>query len=82
MARHKREIMIIDYAKCVRVPPGEEWYARTSIPYRCPECAVILDGRILTPQTRSGRLRFDGDPIPKCEDHATPVEMEVVPYDA
>lgn len=73
MRRKTREVMIIDYNKCVRVLPGDEWYARESVPYRCPICAT--DGGRLTPQTRSGRLRFVGDPRPQCSDHDDPVEM-------
>lgn len=73
MRRKPREIMIIDYAKCVRVQPGDEWYARESTPYRCPDCAT--GGGRLTPQSRSARLRFVGDAVPQCSDHEVPVDM-------
>lgn len=76
MAKHKREIMIVDYDKCIRIPPEDSMFARESTPYRCPTCA--RSGYNLTPQTFSGKLRFVGDPIPKCEDHDIPVEMEPV----
>lgn len=68
-----REIMIVDYDKCVRVPPEDTQFARTSTPYRCPTCATR--GYNLTPQSFSGKLRFAGDRVPRCEDHDQPVDM-------
>ena len=76
MAKPKREIMIVDYDKCIRVPPEDASFARESQPYRCPACAT--SGHNLTPQTFSGRLRFAGDRIPLCEDHSPAIEMEPV----
>lgn len=78
MARFKREIMIVDYDKCIRVPPEDTMFARESVPYRCPVCAQASLRTNLTRQTISGKLRFAGDSIPKCEDHDSPVEMEAV----
>jgi hypothetical protein len=78
MAKPKREIMIVDYAKCIRVPPEDASYARESTPYRCPACASASLRTNLTKQTVSGRLRFAGDRIPLCEDHSPAIEMEAV----
>ena len=68
--------MIIDFVKCMRVPKEDTHLARESVPYRCPVCAT--QGRTLTPQTNSGKLRFGSDPAPICGDHDEPVVMEAV----
>jgi hypothetical protein len=69
----QRDVMIIDYNKCMRVPVEDAILARPSIPHRCPACAKLM--RSLTPQSNSARLKFDGEPTPQCEDHETPVTM-------
>jgi hypothetical protein len=74
--RYVKDVMIVDYDKCMRVPVDDERWARAARPYRCPLCAT--DGHSLTPRSNSARLRFDGDPAPKCEDHETPVDMVAV----
>jgi hypothetical protein len=76
MAKRKKDVMIIDYDKCIRVPPEDATAARESTPYRCPSCARL--GHNLTPQSNSGKLRFVGDRVPLCEDHSPALEMEPV----
>ncbi len=66
-----RPVMILDFNRCVRVSSGDEVLARPTTPYTCDPC--LTDGSV------SAKLRFDGSPIPVCEDHAKPIEMvEVV----
>lgn len=72
MARRTKDIMIIDYDKCMRVPPEDHMLARKSTPMRCPSCS---EGRDIT---MSGRLMFDGEAPPLCEPnklHEEPVRM-------
>lgn len=73
MARRQRDIMIIDFDKCLRVPQEDAMLAQPTIPHRCPICATST--RSLTPQSNSARLKFVGGPTPKCEDHEIPVDM-------
>lgn len=73
MARTKREIMIIDFEKCLRVPLEDQALARESEPMRCPVCAAAAGG--LTLRTVSGKLRFGDDQPPICDDHEEPVVM-------
>jgi hypothetical protein len=65
--------MIVDWNMCIRVADGDEAVARASVPYRCPECSM-------DPETYSGKVRFEGDPVPQCvdPDHKVPVSMVVV----
>lgn len=69
----QRDVMIIDFDKCMRVPPEDTLLARPSVPFRCPLCATNM--RSLTPQSNSARLKFDGEPTPQCADHEVPVTM-------
>ena len=62
--------MIIDYLRCVHVERGDESLAGPTVPYHCPECC-------LTTSTFSGKLKFSGSPIPVCEDHDPPIQMEI-----
>ena len=73
MARRTRDVMILDFKKCLRVPLEDTGLERETVPHRCPVCAT--GGRNLTPQTFSGKLRFVGGPLPICEDHDEPVSM-------
>lgn len=34
-----KDIMIIDYDKCVRIERGDEFFSRPSEPYYCVECS-------------------------------------------
>lgn len=68
-----KEIMIVDWDKCIRVLPEDRLAAREHEPYRCPVCA--MQGRSLTPQSISAKLRFVGDLPPVCGDHDIPVQM-------
>lgn len=77
-ARRPRDIMIIDYDKCLRVPTEDAVFARPTIPMRCPECVTHRGS--LTPLTASGRLMFEGERPPFCDNHEPAVEM--VPVNA
>lgn len=68
-----RDIMVIDYHKCIRVPREDYAWARPTRPHRCPVCAT--SGGNLTPQSVSARLVFGKDRPPFCEDHDVPVQM-------
>lgn len=56
--------MILDKKMCLRIAEGDEEWARPSEPYHCPQCRKF-----------SGKLRFEGKPVPMCEDHEPAVAM-------
>lgn len=86
-----KDIMVIDYNKCVRYARGDEYLSVTMVPFRCPECAKgvpmqsedekgrRIEGHVsyLTDATFSGRLARPNNP-PVCADHHVPVVMERV----
>jgi len=65
-----RPLIIVDWDKCIRIERGDEPWARKTTPYTCLPC--------LTSGSMSAKLRFDGSPIPLCEDHDPPLQMEAV----
>ena len=62
-------IMLLDWELCLRIERGDEKWAAPSKPYHCPSCC-------LTAETFSAKVRFDGSPVPLCEDHDPPLQME------
>ena len=86
-----KDIMVIDYDKCVRYARGDERFKESLVPYRCPSCAggvpimsedaegnkIRATVRYLTPGSFSAKLAPVGKP-PVCMDHSAPVVMERV----
>jgi hypothetical protein len=84
-----KEIMVIDYDKCVRYEKGDERFAVPLVRFRCPTCANGIrfmsedeDGRpiaatlrYLTPSSFSAKMAPEGEP-PFCSDHKEPIQME------
>jgi hypothetical protein len=64
--------MIVDYEMCLRVGEGDDELALITTPYYCPTCCQ-------KPETYSAKVRFGNRRIPVCEDHDSPLEMEVKP---
>lgn len=62
--------MILDRKMCLRVAEGDEMFALPTTPYHCPVCPK---------SAYSGKVRYEGRDVPKCEDHEPAVEMVVRP---
>jgi hypothetical protein len=60
--------MILDKAMCIRVADGDEEVSRPTTVYHCAPCCA-------TPSTFSGKVRFEGSPVPVCEDHEPALPM-------
>lgn len=60
--------MIVDKRMCIRVAEGDEEVSRPTTVYHCATCCA-------TPDTFSGKLRFEGLAVPVCEDHDPPQQM-------
>ena len=71
--RPRRDVMILDFNRCLRIPSEDAGLERATVPHRCPLCATSRGN--LTPRTFSGKLRFGSDPVPNCDDHDNPVAM-------
>lgn len=64
--------MIVDRAMCIRVADGDEQAAKPTTPYHCPICCA-------DPTTFSGRLRYEGEPPPTCDEPAHEETVWMVP---
>lgn len=84
-----RQIMVIDYDKCVRYAKGDAYLKTPMVQWRCPLCAYGVDVRgedpdgkpatvrvaYLKPGSFSAKLAPEGKP-PVCTDHPQTVRME------